>query len=325
MLSSAEEGIVTLRTRLFRFVAGLLVLALTLTALFAVFMARMPYWGATGEEAALTLPGDEILSGPQVSWTNARTIDAPPDQVWPWLAQIGDTRGAFYSFTFIEDRVGALTGGTDYTVDYTNANHIHPEWQNPQAGEEIIQGMLKWERIEPPNWLLANSTVPDVMGWTWLWQITPAAGGQATRLVNRIRIQTNGPANPIVSFFVGNGAFIMEQRMMNGIKAHAEGWVEPAYQEALEIVLWFVALIAGLAGAVLFIARRAWVAPLALAVGATAIVVVFTFGQPPIGVRALLDVALLAGLWGAVHFTVLAAHRVPARSVPSAPAVAPRS
>jgi hypothetical protein len=66
-----------------------------------------------------------------------------------------------------------------------------------------------------------------------------------------------GGDNPIVSFFIGNGAFIMEQRMMNGIKAHAEGWVEPPYQEAVESVLWLIALLAGLAGAVLFITRRA--------------------------------------------------------------------
>ena len=123
----------TLRTRLLRILIGLVVLAVALVAGFAIFQAQMPHWGATPAEAALALPGDETLSAPVIDWTNARTINAPPEKVWPWLAQIGDTRGAFYSFTFIEDRVGALTGGADYTVNYTNANEIHPEWQNPQA------------------------------------------------------------------------------------------------------------------------------------------------------------------------------------------------
>jgi len=286
------------RTRLTRLFAGLIVLALTLAGGFALFMAQMPHWGATPAEAAQALPGDAQLTAPMISWTNARTINAPPDQVWPWLAQMGDTRGAFYSFTFIEDRVGALTGAADYAVNYTNANAIHPEWQNPQPGEAIIQGTLKWEGFAPGSWLLASSTNPDVMGWTWLWQIAPTADGKGTRLVNRIRIQPMGVGdNPVVSFFVGNGAFIMEQRMMHGIKAHAEGWIEPPYQEAVEIVLWVVALLAGLAGAVLFVARRPWIAPLAVAAASVGVILVFTFAQPSIAVRVLLDAALLAGVW----------------------------
>lgn len=288
----------TLRTRLFRLIGGLALLTFVLMGGFALFMAQMPSWGATAAEVAQPLPGDDLLAAPQVAWTNARTIQAPADQVWPWLAQIGDTRGAFYSFTFIEDRVGALTGGADYTVNYTNANVIHPAWQNPRTGDEIIQGLLKWERIEPGRWLLANATNPTAMGWTWYWQITPTTDGQGTRLVNRIRIQPPpGADNPIATFFIGNGAFIMEQRMMNGIKAHAEGWVEPPYQEALEIGLWLAALLAGLAAAILFVARRSWMAPLALAAGSVGVILFFTFSQPPLAARGLLDAALVAGLW----------------------------
>lgn len=285
-----------LRTRIFRLFIGLVVLAVVLVAGFSFYQAAMPHWGATPEEAALALPGDEILSAPDVDWTNARTINAPPEQVWPWLAQIGDTRGAFYSFTFIEDRVGALTGGTDYTVNYTNANEIHPEWQNPQPGEQIIQGLLKWDSLEPGKWLLASSVDPKVMGWTWVWQVAPSADGKGTRLVNRIGIQAMaGGDNPIMSFFIGNGAFIMEQRMMNGIKARAEGWAEPPYQETLEMVLWFVALLVGIASAVLFIARRPW-APLAVAAASVIVLLVLTFSQPPTGVRLLLDLGLVGGL-----------------------------
>jgi hypothetical protein len=265
-------------------------------------MAQMPAWGATPSEASQAMPGDDILSAPQINWTNARTINVPPEQVWPWLAQIGDTRGGFYSFTFIEDRVGSLTGGAGYTVNYTNANRIYPEWQNPQRGDPIIQGLLAWEQIEPGRALLASSMTPDVMGWTWAWQIAPTTDGRGTRLLNRIAIQAMaGVDNPIMSFFIGNGAFIMEQRMMNGIKAHAEGWVEPAYQEAIEIILWVVALLMGVVGAVLFITRRAWVAPLTLAIAAVGVVLFFTFTQPPVLVRVLLDLALVTGAVAAVR------------------------
>jgi hypothetical protein len=308
-----------LRTRVFRVFAGLVVLAVSLFVGFSLFQAQMPHWGATPEEAAMALPGDEILSAPDIDWTNARTINAPPEKVWPWLAQISDTRGAFYSFTFIEDRVGSITGGTNYTVNYTNANTIHPEWQDPQPGEQIIQGLLKWDLFEPGKWLLASSTNPDVMGWTWLWQITPASDSKATRLVNRIGIQAmTGGDNPIMTFFIGNGAFIMEQRMMNGIKARAEGWAEPPYQEAVEMVLWFVALIVGIAAAVLFVARRAWIAPLTLAVASVGVILVLTFAQPPVVARVLLDAALVAGLVA----TVRAPAKAPAPTRANAPKAA---
>ncbi len=302
----------TLRDRSFRVLTGIVVLIAVLVIGFAIFMGQMPHWGATTAEAAITLPGDEILSAPDVDWTNARTINAPPEKVWPWLAQIGDTRGAFYSFTFIEDRVGALTGGTNYTVNYTNANAIRPQWQNPQPGEQIIQGLLKWDRIEPGKWLLASSTNPDVMGWTWVWQISPSADGKSTRLVNRIGIQAmTGGDNPLITFFIGNGAFIMEQRMMNGIKAHAEGWTEPPYQEALEVALWFAALLIGLVSAVLFVVRRAWVAPLVTAVAAVFGVLTLTFAQPVILARVLLDLALVAGLVISLRIPAPAARKTP--------------
>ncbi len=287
----------TLRTRFFRLFIGLVVLAVTLIVGFSILSTLTPRWGATPAEVDQPLPGDELLPNPIIDWTNARTIDASPEQVWPWLAQIGDTRGAFYSFTLIEDRVGAITGGSDYKVDYTNANTIRPEWQNPQPGDEIIQGLLKWDRIETGRWLLASSTNPEVMGWTWLWQIAPTADGQRTRLVNRIGIQVmSGIDNPVMSFFIGNGAFIMEQRMMNGLKARAEGWTEPPYQEAVEVGLWFVALIVGVISAVRFVSRRAWVAPLALAVASVLVILVFTFAQPVILVRVLLDLGLVTAL-----------------------------
>ena len=104
-----------------------------------------------------------------------------------------------------------------------------------------------------------------------------------------------GGDNPIMAFFIGNGAFIMEQRMMNGIKARAEGWTEPPYQEPVEMVLWFVALLVGVASAVLFVARRPWVAPLTLAVASVLVVLFLTFSQPPVAVRVLLDLGLVAG------------------------------
>ena len=46
-------------------------------------------WGATSEEAASRLPGDELLEDADGVSTRAITIDAPASSVWPWLAKIG--------------------------------------------------------------------------------------------------------------------------------------------------------------------------------------------------------------------------------------------
>jgi hypothetical protein len=47
------------------------------------------------------LPGDELLSNPTVTMTHGISIEVPPAEVWPWIAQIGDIRGGFYSYTWL--------------------------------------------------------------------------------------------------------------------------------------------------------------------------------------------------------------------------------
>ncbi len=283
-------------SRLGRLVGGLLMVIALIAATFAIMLPLSQRWGASPTEVRMALPGDATLKAPQAGWTNAISIDAPPEQVWPWIAQIGDTRGGFYSFTFIEDRVGGLLGDASYAVDYTNAHIIVPEWQNPQPGESMISGILKVAAAQPGEWLLADSVIPEVFGWTWVWQLQPSREGQATRLVNRTRIQAAGPDNPVMNVMMGLGGFIMNQRTMQGIKARAEGWVEPAYQELAEIALWCTTLVTGLVAAALFVIRPRWRAPLAVALAAFVVLMLLTFLQPAVWLRVILDVALLGGL-----------------------------
>lgn len=64
---------------------------------------RLFRWGATNEEAERVLPGDDEVPGAQIHGTRAITIDAPPEQVWPWLAQIGYRRAGWYAFDFADN------------------------------------------------------------------------------------------------------------------------------------------------------------------------------------------------------------------------------
>jgi hypothetical protein len=286
--------------RTLRLLAGIAVLAVALTALFAAVIPAINRWGATDAEIARALPGDDRLPHPNVAWTNAIDIGAPPAQVWPWVAQLGDTRGGFYSFTFIENRVGALTGASDYAVVYRNADRIVPEWQHPAVGDALIQGTLNIRAVQPGAWLLAESTQPEIFGWTWLWQLEPTDGGAHTRLINRMRIQApSAAANPVASFMMDIGGFVMQQRMLQGIRLRAEGGVEPWWMEQAEIGLWFAALLCGVAAAGLFILRPAWPRPLLVAIAAVGVLFILTFVQPHIAVRVALDAALIGAIWWA--------------------------
>lgn len=292
----------TFQSILLRLILGLLFVALLVTGLFAISLSVIPTWGANEMEIARSLPGDKLTSNPILRWTNAITIDASPEEVWPWIAQIGDTRGGFYSYTFIENQVGKLTGSEDYNVIYTNANEIHPEWQNPQTGEPIIQGLLKIREAEAGHYLLAESIDPSALMWVWCWYVEPVDEGTETRLLSRFAIEVPGSAggNPIMEFVMNVGGFVMHQNMMQSIKLRAEGGTEPAWLESIEIALWLAALLSGLIAAGMYLVRKNWRQPLIVATLAVVIIFVLTFIQPSILVRTLLDAGLVIGLiWSA--------------------------
>jgi hypothetical protein len=156
-------------------------------------------WGASEAELASSLPGDELRDRPVVRWTNAITIDAPPEKVWPWIIQIGDTRGGFYSYTFIENAIAGKPL-------YHNAARIVPEYQNPNPGEEIIGGMLKLREYKTGEYMLAESASQDV-GWTWVWSIFPAGNGQAPGDPQPCTALKRRRREPVMTFFLDAGGF----------------------------------------------------------------------------------------------------------------------
>ncbi len=79
---------------------------------------------ATAEEAAKPLPGDGLVAAQLGVFTHAVTIPAPPEQVWPWLAQMGaGTRAGWYSYDRLDN------GGK------RSAWRIIPELQHVAVGD----------------------------------------------------------------------------------------------------------------------------------------------------------------------------------------------
>jgi hypothetical protein len=277
------------KTRWQRFLIGFACTLAVLIAGFAIFLTLIPTWGATPEEAARTLPGDELVTGdPSVRWTVAKNVNAPAEDVYPWLVQIGDTRAGYYSYMFIEKLFDAKL--------YNNADRIHPEWQTPEKGQGVIFNILAVEDYEPGSWFLVRDT-PELGGvkWVWVWLVEPVDATHS-RLINRFIIQAPGETgqSPLLAYLV-SGGFIMEQNMMQGIVQRAEGRGEFAYIEPVEILLWLAALFAGLWAARSFLVRPDWQLPLAVGLCAVAWLFILTFIQPAIWVRLLGDLILLDG------------------------------
>ena len=82
-------------------------------------------WGATPAEVSATMPGDELVPKPKITSTRAITINAPPHEVWPWLAQIGQSRGGFYSYDALENLA---------RCDIHSADRIIPQLQQLHPG-----------------------------------------------------------------------------------------------------------------------------------------------------------------------------------------------
>ena len=175
--------------------------------------ARRPIltWGATQAEADGALPGDELLPNADGVTTRAININAPPANVWPWLAQMGPSpRGGAYTYDWIEN----LLGLSMHSVD-----RVLPQFQDPQVGDRIALGSSQMElaRVEPRNvlaWRAADGN--------WVWTFVLANLGEHTRLISRNRFRIPSPLGRLAMLPMEPGSLVMERRMLREIKRLAE-------------------------------------------------------------------------------------------------------
>ena len=211
--------------------AGLLP-ALEGAALIAWHMIATPFigrnrlrWGTVGSEAAGPLPGDELVPHPKWSYTLGVAIDAPREAVWPWIAQIGQGRGGFYTYETLENMVGC---------EITNTTEILPEFQHPAVGEGIFlypdAPPLRIESVEPPHALVllgAPAQLGSEESWgmaTWQFVLNPGPEG-GSRLLTRGRYDHSADWKSRLVFGrfpIEVLSFVMSRKMMLEIKRLAE-------------------------------------------------------------------------------------------------------
>jgi hypothetical protein len=200
-----------------RYVAGASAIGIA-AATFA--RARQLRWGASAQERDASLPGDDLIVSPDLTATRAITVRASAGQVWPWIAQLGQGRGGFYSYDFLENLAGC---------DIHSADQIVPRWQDIKIGDKVKLAPavgLDVAALEAGRSLVLRGGVP--MGnasppydFTWAWVLRDEPDG-TSRLLVRERYAYTRPWARFIVEPVEAVSFVMTQKMLRGIRDRAE-------------------------------------------------------------------------------------------------------
>jgi hypothetical protein len=170
-------------------------------------------WGATAEEVAGPMPGDELVPVSHFTATRAITVEADPELVWPWLVQVGFHRAGFYTYDLLD------------SLGEPSAEKILPEWQHPRIGD--VAAPMTGEATPSTSFRVAAARRPEYLVWSkpdssWAWQLTRLPLGR-TRLVTRLKQRYRpGPSLIFTVPLLEFGDFPMMRKMLQGIKARAE-------------------------------------------------------------------------------------------------------
>jgi hypothetical protein len=188
-----------------------------LSALAAYFLWIRPWhlrWGANDEDVARGMLGDDIVKRPTFDATRAVTINARPEQIWPWLVQVGCKRAGWYSYDWIDN------------LGVPSAERIIPGLQSLKVGDTIpmspdgTQG-LTVRVVEVNRSMLWTSGDQNA---TWAWNLYKL-DERRTRLVARVRMRYNWkPPWTVFNLLFDPGDFIMMRKMLLGIKRRVENY-----------------------------------------------------------------------------------------------------
>ena len=179
-------------------------------------------WGATATEVCKVLPGDDLVPHPKHGDTHAITIHAPVAEVWPWLVQIGQDKGGFYSYAWRENLAGCRLHNADRVVaEYQTLNAGDPVRLHPAAPPLTAAIVDPCRSLVLAN--VAASPFSPAFGGTWEFY-TEVVNDAVTRLLTRSRWDWN--AGPLAWLgyrcLLEPAHFIMERKMLLTLKACIE-------------------------------------------------------------------------------------------------------
>ena len=183
------------------------------------------------------MPGDELVRHPQVGATHAATIPAPPDRIWPWLAQVGWHRGGWYTPRWVDVLL--------FPDNWPSTQRILDEYQEPAVGDFISDGSPGTEcgfivrEVARAERLVLESTSHLPLSWrrrgvahlhwSWSFRLTPVDGGRATRIVFRWRARTSPWWLTVGAHLTIIPAdYVMSSGMLRGLRGRATGVLREA-------------------------------------------------------------------------------------------------
>ena len=182
------------------------------TAYARLFRPWQLRWGATDSEVGRSMPGDADVPWPTFNATRGVTVAATPEQIWPWLVQIGVGRAGWYSYDWLDN------------LGRHSAERIMPEFQHLAVGDIIPmspdgQHGNVVKAFDSNRWMLWADPAGQA---TWYWGLYPV-DEQQTRLITRVRMRYRWTSllalfNPLVEFT----DIAMMRKCMLGIKRRAE-------------------------------------------------------------------------------------------------------
>lgn len=168
-------------------------------------------WGATEQERGRPLPGDDLVEDPTFAATRAMTIRARPEDIWPWLAQVGVNRAGWYSYDLLDN------------LGRPSARRIIPELVDIKVGDVMPMSPdgkhgIPVYALDPPCSMIWGT--PGDTSWAWVLDAGPDG---TTRLITRVRSRYRWLSLSIVFSMLLEFADIwMMRRMLLNLRERVE-------------------------------------------------------------------------------------------------------
>lgn len=164
-------------------------------------------WGATAEEIAGPMPGDDLVHDARIVATRSITLAAPPEVVFAWIRQMGFGRAGWYSYDILDN------------LGRRSAREIHPEWQQLSTGDEIPAGPISFVAavVHPPRQLVMHMGPTAErrrrVNFSLAYELRDDPAG--TRLVTRVRARVSAVGGrAIEQLLLGPGDGVMVRRQL---------------------------------------------------------------------------------------------------------------
>lgn len=278
-------------------VFGSFALGLVVFGVVYIFIIRPWHraWGTTDTEETRVMPGDDLVTDPNYLATRAVTIRARPEEIWPWLVQMGYKRGGLYSYDWLDRALGIL--------DRPSADTLLPDFQDIKVGDQLPMGF-------GPSWPVQQleknkSIVLDIkqkgVHISWSFGIYPA-GDITTRLILRTRghLALELKTAPVFAA-LDPAEFVMVRKMLTGIRERVEGIIKTPTEEFIELMLWALALLAAVIATLAAFMKKGGRQSFILAWVSFIVLFYLALGQPPLIAGIGLDLLLLLGTFWALR------------------------